>query len=71
MSVAKVSKLFYPSADLDFLDETLCYSDELEKKIRSNYELSGKTISYETFLNIMNDTLVFVDPLLDLLNLNI
>lgn len=57
--------------EINNMISTILTSDELEKKMRSNYELSGKTISYETFLNIMNDTLVFVDPLLDLLNLNI
>ena len=44
-------------------------SDELKKKMISNYELSKKTISYESFLNIMNDTLVYSDPLIELLNI--
>ena len=57
--------------EIDNMMSTILTSDELEKKMRSNHELTGKTISYETFLNIMNDTLVFMDPLDKLLNLNI
>ena len=34
LAVVKVSKLFYPKADSDYLDQTLCFSDKLEKKFK-------------------------------------
>ena len=32
LTVAKVSKLFYPESDFDYLDQTLTFSDKLKKK---------------------------------------
>jgi len=37
-------------------------SGDFESRMNSNYELTKKTISYETFRKIMNDTLVVKDP---------
>ena len=62
LSVAKVSKLFYPSADLDFLDETLCYSDELEKKYSKvkfgKNVLVGKNVEIGEYTTIGSNSII-------------
>ena len=41
-------------------------SEDFESRMKSNYELTKKTISYRTFRRIMNDTLVDQDPIIQL-----
>ena len=41
-------------------------SEDFESRMKSNYELTKKTISYGTFRRIMNDTLVDQDPIMQL-----